>query len=112
MAINRDEVHKNDIGTVFVLIFKEYNEDTKQEEVIDISTATAITFYFYKPNSQTVLTKTASLVTDGTDGKAAYTTIANDLDEVGDWKLQGKVEMPSGTWSSSIVSFDVKDNIW
>ncbi len=48
--------------------------------------------YFQKPNG-TVLTQTASLLTDGSDGKIFYETPAGFFDTAGTWYLRGRVEI-------------------
>ncbi|NIP55083.1 MAG: hypothetical protein GWN00_09825, partial [Aliifodinibius sp.] len=56
-----------------------------------------------------VVTKDGVFVTDGTDGKLQYTTIADDLDEIGIWHLQGYLVMNEGSWHSNKVIFRVSD---
>ena len=55
--------------------------------------------------------KTAVLTNTGVDGKMQYTTVADDLDIEGKWKIQGKVVLPTGTWRSDISSFKVYANL-
>ena len=76
---------------------------------MDISTATVKQFILKKP-SGSVVTKTASFDTDGTDGVLKYETVADDLDEDGTWQLQVRLVM-TGTWKSSITTFTVKENL-
>jgi len=99
-----DEIHMNDIGTIFQL---EVQEDGV---AVDISAAISIAMYLRPP---TLVTKTVVgvFVTDGTDGLIKYTTIANDLDEVGPWDIQGKVELPAWHGYTSSVPFTVNPNI-
>lgn len=104
-----DEIHVGDIGTVFELEVKD-TDLNGNEVIVDISTATAMTIYFEK-SDQTVLTKTAVHSTDGTDGLMRYVTIADDLDMSGGWKVQGKVTLPTGTWSTDIHKFKVYPNL-
>jgi acyl-CoA-binding protein len=98
------QVHQNDIGTQFVITVLD------DGAVVDISTATDLKIYFRKPDS-TTLTKTGVLYTDGTDGKMVYTTIAGDLDLVGNYKIQGRVEIDGGTFYTDLGSFKVHCNI-
>lgn len=103
MAAN--EIHIGDIGTIFELTLMD------DVVVVDISTATVLSIHFAKPDATTV-TVTASLVTDGTDGKIQYITPdANFLDQTGGWKIQGKVTLSTGTWSSDISTFKVYKNL-
>lgn len=98
------EIHKGDIGTVF--------EVTVQENgaALNISSATTKQILLRKP-SGTVLTKTASFVTDGTNGKISYTTVAGDLSEDGQWKIQAYIVLPTGSWHSDAQRFDVYPNL-
>ena len=65
MAVN--EIHVGDIGTVFTLTIKDGSS------VIDLSGATTKQIILRKPDRVTSSTKTASFVTDGSDGKIKYT---------------------------------------
>ncbi|RLA38665.1 MAG: hypothetical protein DRR06_20380 [Gammaproteobacteria bacterium] len=105
MAIEENEIHLNDVGTVFEVTLVE------SDVVVDISTATTLTIKFKKSDGATVMTKTASFSTDGTDGRLQYTSVADDLDQTGPWKLQAYVIMPSWTGHSSIGEFEVFRNL-
>jgi len=98
------EIHTYDIGTVFEVTLL----DT--DVVVDIALATTKEIIFLKP-SGTSVTKTAEFKTTGSDGIIQYTTILDDLNEVGGWKIQAKVTLPTGTWSSDISKFKVYSNI-
>lgn len=79
-------VHKyNNIGVAF--------KATIQEDgaAVDVSTASTKQIKFTKPDG-TVETKTATFVTDGTDGVIQYVTVDGDLDMTGGWKATGYVE--------------------
>jgi len=99
-----DEIRVGNIGTIF--------EATIQEAsvAVNISTTTVKQFIFKKPDG-TIVTKTAQFVTDGTDGKLKYTTLANDLDLPGTWKIQANVTMPAWAGKTSIGSFKVSTNL-
>ncbi len=77
---------------------------------IDISSAITKELVFAKPDNTTT-TKTATFTTDGTDGQMEYVTLADDLDTVGMWKLQASFVFPTGTWKSSVASFEVHANL-
>jgi len=85
---------------------------TPTESVVDISSATDMKIIFRKPD-YTYLKVSASLYTAGTDGKIVYATIGDpenktgDLDQLGDWEIQGRVTLPSGTWTSDTAAFEV-----
>lgn len=102
--MSKDEIHLNDIGTVFKTTIKEGSS------AVDISSATTKRIHFRKPNG-TVVQQTASFFTDGTDGILTYTSVSSDLDVLGKWKLQGYVVLAAGTWSTSIESFVVHKNL-
>ena len=102
MAAN--EIHLGDIGTVFVVTVKDGSS------TIDISGATTKQIILVAPDGGK-LTKTASFTTDGTDGKMQYAAVSGDLDEAGWWKLQGRVVLTSGTWSTDITRFEVHQNL-
>ncbi len=100
-----EEVHKSDIGTTIIITVKD------GAAIVDISSATTKNIKIKKPVSSTVLTKTGTFTTDGTDGKLQYTTIAGDLDEVGVYNVQAYLVLPAGTWNSSIEDMSVFDNV-
>ena len=102
MAAN--EIHQNDIGTVFQITVKD------GDNTIDVSGATTKNFLFQKPDG-TDVSKAASFVTDGTDGQLKYTTVTDDLDTVGTWYLQVELVLPAGTWRSDITKFRVYNNL-
>ena len=103
--MNAQEVHKNDIGTVFEITVKD------GDWVVDISTATKLQITFTKPGGAK-LTKTATLSGDGTNGKLFYKTVAGDLDTVGTWKIQGFLKTDTGEeWHTKISTFPVFDNL-
>lgn len=99
-----DEIHVNDIGTVF--------RGTVQDgtSVVDISGATTIQILF-KPSGAATRTKTAVLTGDGTDGQMQYTTVDGDLNVDGVWEWQGQVVLPAGTWRTDVKTFVVHRNL-
>lgn len=102
MAAN--EIHLNDIGTIFEVTIKD------GDNVVDISSATTKEIIF-KSKDRTITTKTGVFVTDGTDGKIKHTSIANELNVVGVWSIQGFVVLPSGEWHSDISTFEIHKNL-
>ncbi len=77
---------------------------------LDISTATIKKIRLRKPTG--VMTEvTGVFVTDGSDGKLQYTTIANDLIGFGRWEAQAYVTTPTFTTGSDITTFDVDRNV-
>jgi len=104
----QDEVHLNDIGTIFRATINDCVDGV--QSVLDISSATTKELVFKTPLG-ILKTKTASFTTDGTDGQIEWTTINGDLDEIGEWKLQAYIVLPSGSWRSDIGCFIVNENL-
>ena len=102
MASN--EIHVGDIGTTLQLTFKD------DGSVVDISSASNIYIILQGPDDN-ASQKTASLVNDGTDGKAKYVTVSGDIDTAGTWKIQGKVIFASTTYHSDVHNFTVYKNL-
>jgi len=103
----REEIHMLDIGTVFrATVLDSCNPRT----AADISAATTTELRFTAPDG-TVADQTAAFTTDGTDGQIQYATLANDLDQEGNWQLQGHVITPGGEWRTSIHRFRVYANL-
>jgi hypothetical protein len=62
--------------------------------IMDLSNATTKNLIFKRPNGQ-LLTKPAEFVTDGTDGKLKYVTVAaDDTTPAGAWRVQADVIKP------------------
>lgn len=101
------EIHVGDTGTEFRITFLDQDGG-----IVDLSDndITAKQFLFKKPDG-TLLTKTATLYTDGTDGIAKYLTLSTDLSAAGKWSLQGKITLMNGVIYSNIIRFDVKENL-
>lgn len=102
MAAN--EIHYGDVGTSLQVTVKDGND------VLDVSAASTKQILLLKPGGD-LLTKTASFVTDGTDGVIKYVTISGDLDELGMWKIQVYVVIGSSEWHSDVGTFKVFPNI-
>jgi hypothetical protein len=99
------EIHLNDIGTTFRLTILDCTDS-----FIDVSSALTKEIIFQKPD-RTSVTKAALFFTDGSDGIIQYVTVADDLDMTGKWRIQAKVTLPTGTWSSNIEAFKVYPNL-
>lgn len=98
------EIHVGDIGTIFEITIVDCDSP------VNITAATEKTIIFSKPDG-TIVEKAASFSTDGADGKIRYYTIANDLDTDGKWKIQARIVLPSGQWSSNTSTFKVFKNL-
>lgn len=100
----RSEIHLGDIGTVFKTTVKD------GDTAVDLSAASVKNFLFRKPDDS-VITRAATFVGNGSDGRLQYATVAGDLDQTGQWKSQIYIETPSGKWHSDIGCFIVHDNL-
>ena len=101
------EIHVNDVGTRFLVTVKD------GDDLVDISSASALTLSFRKP-SDTIINKSGVTLSDGsaTSGVVYYDAIAGDLDEAGNWKLQGKISLSeSGIFYTDIHTFKVHRNL-
>jgi hypothetical protein len=102
------EIHQDDIGTRFLMTVKDGSD------FVNISGATALQVNFRKP-SDAVINRPAVAGSDGTSvsGVMYYDVVAGDLDEVGKYKLQGKVYLGggSGTFYTDIHTFQVHCNL-
>jgi len=99
-----DEVHKDDIGTEFRLVIQD------DGVAVDLSECLDPVMIFLKPSGSR-LEKAANFLTDGSDGVLYYNCVEGDLDEVGLYKLQARVDIDDGVFYSSVVSFKVHKNI-
>lgn len=74
----------------------------------DVSAATTKQILLKPADGGALLTKTASLYTDGTDGKLSYATETGILSVVGTWYAQAYTIVGSVKLRSTIVSFEVE----
>lgn len=98
------EIHYGDIGVNFNITVM------NGTEILNVSNANSISIIFQKPDSSD-LTKIAVLTTNGTDGKIKYTTVAGDLDQIGTWQIQARVDFGASVFSTDIQKFKVYRNI-
>ena len=94
---------QNDIGTIIRLTITQ----TSDNAVLDGLESASTKQIFIKKPSGTVLEKTASYYTDGTDGIIQYTTISGDLDEVGEYEVQGYVVIGSAEYRTETKRMEV-----
>lgn len=99
-----DNIFVDDIGTIFRGTV--YDQD---DDVVNIASGT-YTFTFKKPDG-TIVSKDATLYTDGSDGVMQYSAESGLLNLKGKWQLQGFVELPAGQWHTNIQDFTVKQNL-
>lgn len=98
------EIHYGDIGVNFNITVM------NGTAVLNVSNANSINIIFQKPDNSDLI-KTASLITDGTDGNIRYTTVSGDLDQIGTWQIQAKVDFGASVFSTDIQKFKVYRNI-
>lgn len=98
------DVRLNDIGTAFTATIRD-----ESGVVVNIAGGT-FQMRFRKPDA-TVVDKTATLVTDGSDGKIQYVSISGDIDQSGEWRVQGVVTLSGSTFRSTIKRFNVGKNL-
>ena len=99
-------VHKNDIGTIFRLTITDTDD-----AAVDVSSATVKFIYFKKPDG-TKAKKTAVFYTDGSDGIIQYVGVSGDIDQAGEWQVQGYVETSDGKFFSEIADFTVRATLY
>jgi len=99
-----EEIHLDDIGTVFEVILMD------DEDVVDISGATTKELIFRKPDGSKA-TQTADFVTDGTDGGMQYISVADDLDQTGAWNIQAYLVLPGWIGHSDVADFTIHKNL-
>jgi hypothetical protein len=92
------DVFVGDIGTALRLTI------TESGSALDVSGVGTAYIKLRKPNGQ-LLTKTASFVSGGTDGRIQYVTQANDLDEPGRWRIQAYLTNLGG-WTGHTTEGD------
>lgn len=100
------EIHQNDIGTRFLMTVKDGSD------LVNISGALSLRVDIRKP-SDTIINRSALRLNDGSaiSGVMYYDTVSGDLNEIGNYKLQGLVTLPSGTYHTDIHTFKVHCNL-
>lgn len=101
----KNEIHIGDVGTIVERTLKD-----ETNTVVDIGGATSLQFHFQKPDG-TDTTVTASLTTDGSDGKMRYVSVASTWDQIGRWQGQAQVQAGTLTLKSDVWEFHVYPNL-
>ena len=104
-----EQAHVNDIGTIFRVTVYD-TTSAGGTTVADISGATTKKFTFKRPDG-TTFEKTAVFTSDGTDGNIQYLSVDGDLNVAGTLNLQAYVATGAGTWSTSVGTFKVHENL-
>lgn len=100
-----EEIHLDDIGTVFEITLMD------GDDAEDVSSATVTKDIIFRKPGGTKVTQAASFTTDGTDGKIEYTSVADDLDEVGAWNIQAYLILTDWTGHSDVGNFTIHRNL-
>lgn len=102
-----EQIHKDDIGTIIHVTIV----DAVTGNTVDLSSMTTMKFRFEKPDGDTF--ERTAVDEDVANGVIKYTTIEDDLDVAGLWKMQAEVVASGGPTShlSEIWNFQVYDNI-
>jgi len=98
------DVHLNDIGTIFRVTAVE------DDNVVDLSDQTELLIIFQKPDG-IIVSKTAALTGDGSDGQFEYISVDGDINQLGGWKIQGKITLPTWVGRTSTGQFEVTENL-
>jgi hypothetical protein len=101
-------IYVDDVGTTFRITVVECIDGA--DVVVDVSGQSAMDFFFKKPDD-TVMQVTPVFTDDGVDGEIEYVTQAAEINLKGVWSLQAEVTLPSGTFRTSIVTFNVKSKL-
>ena len=99
-------IHNGDIGTIFRLTIVD-----SSGTAIDVSSASVKKIYFQDPSGNKSV-EDASFYTDGSDGIIQYTAVSGDIDETGNWQIQGYVETTDGKFFSEKESFAVLSTLY
>lgn len=98
--------HAGDFGTVYTFLIIENGAP------VDISAATTKLVILLRPDGS-FKSAAGVFVTNGTDGKLQYTTIAGDLPQTtpGKYSFQVKIGLPSGQWYTTDHTVEVLPDI-
>lgn len=105
MATCGREIHYGDIGTAIRVTLYDC------EVLVDLTGATTTEFIFKKPDFSTTTVTASFYLGDPALGVLEYLTIADDLDQVGQWELQAHIALPTGEWWSDTEKFRVYANL-
>ena len=98
------QIQEGDIGTKLLITI------TDDGSVVNISSASNLSIFIKKPDGS-VLNRSGTLETNGTDGKMYYATIYGDIDTAGIYKIQGHVTLLNGSFFTSTATFKVYRNL-
>jgi len=96
---------QGDVGVAIIVSVVDQDGDP-----VDLHTATSLIIRLGAPDG-TAVDKTAIFVSDGSDGQIVYTTVAEDLDQAGEYEIQGIVTMGGATKSTAVSTLQVLENV-
>jgi hypothetical protein len=108
MATCSNDIHVDDIGTIFRLTVTDCVAGV--DVAVDVSAQTDMDYNFVKPDD-TILNATPVFTTDGTNGEIEYISLSGDIDQIGIWQLQAVVVVPAGTFHTKPIKFQVHANL-
>lgn len=85
-SVSLGALRKGDDGAVIEIVVID------KDGIVDLSSASSMEFVFGRPISG-FFVRPAVRVTDGTDGKIKYKTAGGEIDQVGEWRLQARVQL-------------------
>lgn len=98
------DIHMHDVGTVFQITITDSGSPVNLSSGISASNVVLLR----KPDG-TIITGSATYVTNGTDGLIKYIVSGSDvLNQSGTWQLSANVNTSTGKWTATSVGFTVK----
>lgn len=101
---DKNHIQTGGTGLAIRLQIKEGNS------IVDLSTATVKNIIIEKPDA-TLVSGSATFVTDGTDGLIYYTSGSADFTQAGEYHAQAYIEMAGFSGYSTPVDFAVYSNL-
>lgn len=98
-------IRVDDIGTVFRVSVIDQDSNS-----VDLSSLLNAYLYFGKPDGTTIQ-KTPYIYSDSASGILQYVTQSGDINMIGLWSLQAKVEFSGSIYNTAISTFRVERNI-
>ena len=98
-------LQQNDVGITFIVTVVEQDGVTPQ----NISSGTSLTIYLIRPDSS-VISGSATFVTDGTNGQIQYISQNGDLSIIGIYKIQASYSVSSNVLYTQKTQFLVEPN--
>jgi len=100
------EIHERDYGWRINITIKDQDGAIK-----DLSSCSSVQILLSRPNNSATISKTASFVSDGSDGQIYYIFDYEDIDMSGTWQLQVQLNFPNAVLRSNIEKLKVYRNL-